>query len=174
MLRSLIAFVLLVAIVRAAAASIELTGDSIGPVKVGMNASAIATVARVVSDRMEPDSEGGEARVVRFLMADVEVAAEVHEGKVWRFEVATPGLRTRAGLGVGTALAALLKLPKLQGQIGEGALYVSSPQLCGLSFRLSHELQTDKEFRMNWNAHGLASLPSSVKVHSLLVTGCAK
>lgn len=174
MLRSFTAFVLLAAIVHASAASVELTGNSIGPATIGMKASAVATVARVTSDRMEPDSEGGEVRVIRFLMSDVEIAAEVHEGKVWRFEVAAPGLRTRAGLGVGTALAALLKLPQLQGQIGEGALYVWSPQLCGLSFRLSHELQTDKDFRMSWNARSLASLPSSVKVHSLLVTGCSK
>jgi hypothetical protein len=125
-----------------------------------------------MSDQMEPDSEGGEARVIRLLVENIEVSAEVHHDKVWRIKVAVKGPRTRTGIGVGTPLATLLKLPQLQGEIGEGALYAWSPKLCGLSFRLSHELQTDKDFRPKWNTRSLASLPPTVTVHSLLVTGC--
>jgi len=174
MLRSFTALSLLVAIGNSSAASVELTGNSVGPVAIGMNASSVAKVSRVISDRKEPDSEGGEARVLRLLVSDAEITAEVHEEKIWRLGVAVPGPRTRAGLGVGSRLTTLLKLPQLEGHIGEGALYVWSPKLCGLSFRLSHELQTDKDFRINWNTRNLASLPSAVTVQSLLVTGCAK
>ncbi|WIV98336.1 hypothetical protein [Kinneretia aquatilis] len=139
-----------------------------------MPVASIAEATKVISDRMESDSEGGEVRVVRLLLDGAELAAEIHEGRIWRLGVSTRGLRTRTGLGVGTALSALLKLPKLQGEIGEGALYVWSPQLCGMSFRLSYEPQTDKDFRMNWNTRNLAALPRDVNVHSLLITGCAK
>jgi hypothetical protein len=101
-----------------------------------MPASAIAKVAKVTSDRLEPDSEGGEVRVIRMVISGTEASAEVHEGQVWRIEVAVPGARTAGGIGVGTPLAALLKLRQLKGEVGEGALYVWSPQLCG-SVRIS-------------------------------------
>jgi hypothetical protein len=156
--RTLVTLLLLLVFGCAAAAPPALSGDAVGSVQIGMRASALPGLAHVTSDRMEPDSEGG----------------EVHQDKVWRIEVPGPGPRTRTGLGVGTPLTTLLKLPKLQGEIGEGALYVWSPQHCGLSFRLSHELRTDKNFQVKWNARSLASLPPTVTVHSLLVTGCAK
>lgn len=172
--RTLVTLLLLLVFGCASAAPPALSGDAVGSVKIGMRASALPGLAHVTSDRMEPDSEGGEARVIRMLVKGSEVAAEVHQNKVWRIEVPGPGPRTRTGLGVGTPLTTLLKLPKLQGEIGEGALYVWSPQHCGLSFRLSHELRTDKNFQVKWDARSLASLPPTVTVHSLLVTGCAK
>jgi len=174
MSRSLISALFIFASGAATAAPPTIAGSSVGPVRIGMPASAIAEISTVTSDGLEPDGEGGERRVIRAIISGVEAAAEVHEGRVWRIEVAVPGARTLGGIGVGTPLATLLKLRQLQGELGEGALYVWSPQLCGLSFRLSHELQTDKDFLTEWNARTLASLPPTVTVQSLLVTGCTK
>jgi len=173
MLRTLASFLLALAF-GASAAAPAVDGNAVGPVRIGMPASVIAKVVQVTSDRLESDSEGGQVRMIRMVIAGTEAAAEVHEGRIWRIEVAVPGTRTLGGIGVSTPLATLLKLPQLQGEIGEGALYVWSPQLCGLSFRLSHELQTDRDFTTQWNGRSLASLPPTVTVRSLLVTGCAK
>lgn len=79
-----ISLILLLASGYAAATAPLLSGNAIGSVQIGMPASALATVAHVMSDQMEPDSEGSEARVIRLLVENIGVAAEVHHDKVWR------------------------------------------------------------------------------------------
>ena len=151
-----------------------ISGNAVGKLHIGMPATAAAKIGNVTSDRLEPDSEGGQARVIRVLVAGKEVAAEVHEGRVWRIQVAQPGLRTSSGLGVGTTLAKLLELKHVEVHVAGSSLYLVSAHICGVSFRLSHELQTDKDFMTKWSSSALAKLPATVTVESILITGCTK
>ena len=96
--RSFTALLSFVALSAAAGQPPLISGNAVGQLRIGMPASAIASVVNVKSDRLEPDSEGGQVRVVRVLIAGTPVACEVHEGRVWRIEVAQPGLRTREAL----------------------------------------------------------------------------
>ena len=174
------AFSILIAIAVPAAAQVResasryITGDGIGKLQVGMPASQVKAQLKVSSDRLESDSEGGQIRTIRVALESGQVAAEIVEEKVWRITVQKPGPRTSSGIGIGTSLKVLLKESDLRGDLGEGALYVQTAALCGMSFRLTHELKTDKEFMTPWTWNDLSTLPPTTSIHSILLVGCKK
>ena len=162
------------AIAASAASSKQVSGSSVGTVRIGMLAVAVSRVAKVISDQVEPDSEGGTHRVIHFSVNGAKAMAEIQDNKVWRIQILSPGVSTDRGIEVGTPLKTLLRLPSLEGDLAEGALFVWSKSLCGRSFQLSFEPKTDADYLGTWNATTLSSLPANVKVQAILVVGCAK
>ena len=158
----------------APASQVIASGSGVGPVRIGMSAQSVPRAVRVISDRMEPDAEGGKQRVIRFSISGAKAEAEIQDGKVWRIQILTPGIAIDPGIEVGSPLKMLLGLPSLEGELAEGALFVWSKSLCGRSFRLSYEPNTDSDYLGAWNETSLKSLPAGVKVQAILVVGCTK
>jgi hypothetical protein len=149
-----------------------LTEGGIGAVRIGATVEDVKRACTVVSDRVEEGDEAIPVRILRIRIRGALIAAEIEAGRVWRLTVDDQGLRTADGLAVGIPLTKLLSLPMLSAEEGEGALYATSPQHCGLSFRLSYH-PADDEHRVEWTTAQLSALPRSTKVTQVLIFGCA-
>jgi hypothetical protein len=64
------------------------------------------------------------------------VTAEIVEQRVWRLAVGDATYRTADGVGVGTALEALIAGDRFSAANGETGVFVFVARHCGLSFRL--------------------------------------
>ena len=157
----------------AASGTARVTGNSVGPLRIGMPVPIAKSLAPVISDRRESDGEGGQIRVLRMRIGSSAVAAEIDKGRVWRMTVRSPALRTASSLGVGSRLSELLQEPGWSGGFGEGYLFVWNKRYCGLSFELSFDPHANPATNPAWNQEGLASLPSGTTVTSMLVRGCS-
>jgi hypothetical protein len=149
-----------------------LTDEGIGELKIGTPIDSIHAHCVVVSDTIELAEEGLPARIMRVAFDRDTVEATADSGKVWRISIESPRIRTADSLGVGTKLPRLLQLKKARGLSGEGAVFVVSPERCGLSFELS-DAGSDAPPE-NWNRSALARLPDSTSVTRVLIVGCSR
>lgn len=146
----------------------RITGDGVGPLRIGARVSDVRARAAVVRDTTVPGAEGQPSRRIAVVLGPDTIEAEVVDDRVWRVPVTSPRLQTADGLGVGTPLARLLELPGARPAMGEG-LYVLVPSHCGLSFQLANPggslppATTSEELRR---------LPAATVVSRILVTGC--
>ena len=144
-----------------------LADSAAGPVRLGMRVEEI--VARCPGTRDSSEAlEGTRQRTLLVPVGTDTVAASIVEGRAWRLAVATPGLRTRDSLGVGTSLARLLALPNPRGLTGEGRTFVVADRPCGLSFELSRFVA-----RADPDSAVLRREAGRARVKRVLVTGCA-
>ena len=145
-------------------ASASVTGDGIGALRVGATVEDVARQCRVVRDATAPGPEGmPERRIVVDLGRD-SVSAVVDSGRVWRLHVRTPAFRTADSLGVGTP-GPTLRRPGAQVLTGEGAVFVTLPSHCGLSFRL-RGVEFGRVTRP-------AQIPDTAVVEEVLAFGCS-
>lgn len=147
-----------------------LSGRGIGELVVGRNVDSIKRVCRVISDDTELGGEGMPTRILRVAFSHDTVEAEIDSSRVWRIEVASRSLKTADSIGVGTSIERLLQLKEPTGLGGEGAVFLLSPEHCGLSFQLS-ESGSDAPPE-KWDRAALAGLPKSTVVDRVLVVGC--
>ena len=82
---------------------------------------------------------------------------------MWRIEIATPRIRTRDSLGVGSALAMLRRQPVEFIGYGEGGPFVRLTSHCGLSL----ELAGGPGF-----ARRIEDVPPTATVERILIIGC--
>lgn len=146
-----------------------ITGARVGALRIGMPADSIHEHCPVVRDTVRPDNEGNPARVMSVAVATDTVMAEIVDGRVWRIQVAEPGLYTADSIGVGTPVAQLLDIPDARAITGEGALFMVSPNRCGVSFELSSGYPPASRADP---AALLRALPPSTVVVRVLVFGC--
>jgi hypothetical protein len=109
-------------------------------------------------------------RILKVAFSRDTVEAEIDSSRVWRIEVASRSFKTSDSIGVGTSIERLLRLKQPKGLGGEGAVFLVSPQHCGLSFQLS-ESGSDAPPE-NWDRAALAGLPKSTVVARVLIVGC--
>lgn len=147
-----------------------MSGEGIGALRLGMTADSLRARCRVLRDTTAPGAEGIPARVMDVVVGGHTVSAEIDGGRVWRIEVEDPALRTSDSLGVGTPLARLLTLPGARALSGEGALFVTAPSRCGLSFRLS--TPASAVTGSDPTIASLRRLPASTVVEQVLIVGC--
>ncbi len=141
----------------------RITGDGIGELRVGAAVESVARSCRVMRDTTVPGIEGTQERRIVVDLGRDTVSAVIDSNRVWRLHVRTPAFRTSDSLGVGT-LASALRRPGAKVLIGEGAIFVTLPSHCGLSFRLR-----GVEFG---RVRTLAQIPGSASVDEVLAIGC--
>lgn len=152
-----------------ACAATQITGDSVGPLRIGLTVDAVRQRCRVVRDMTVEGAEGMPTRLIAVLLGRDTVDAEIVEDRVWRIPVTSPRLQTADGIGVGTPLARLLEVPDVRPAMGEG-MYVLTPAHCGLSFQLENP---DGPLPPATTVAQLRALPAGVRVSRILVTGCS-
>lgn len=143
-----------------------LTGEGIGALRIGVSVEQVTLACLVASDTLQPGPEGTTERVLAVVLGDRPdtLRAVVTGDSIWRMHVTSVTPRTADSLGVGSALAQLRPRPGAQLISGEGRIFVTMRDPCGLSFRLD---QPD-----TIRGATLASLPDSLLVAEVLVTGC--
>jgi hypothetical protein len=147
------------------------TDEGIGQLSIGATVESIKQKCNVVRDTTVIASEGMPARKLAVAFSRDTVEAEIVDGRVWRIAVLSPGLRTATALGVGTLNQRLImQLKNPHGMMGEGALFVASPEHCGMSFRLAHG--GPRAQRGDLDRAGLAGLPVTAVVSEVLIFGC--
>ncbi len=147
-----------------------ITGRGIGELVIGRNVDSVKRLCHVISDSTELGAEGLPTRILRVAFSRETVEAEIDSSRIWRIEVASRSFMTSDSIGVGTSIARLLRLREPTGLGAEGAVFLVSPQHCGLSFQLS-ESGSDAPPE-NWNRAALAGLPKSTIVDRVLIVGC--
>lgn len=153
-------------------ASNVMTGNGIGDLAVGTPVDSVTQLCRVIRDTVELDNEAMPSRVLFVLVGSDTVKAEINSGKVWRIQIATQEPRTVDSLGVGTALSRMLELRQPKGWWGEGAIFLVSPQHCGLSFELSAKSSDVPPGDLDYD--DLSRLPNATVVRRVLIVGCGR
>ncbi|MGI8400208.1 MAG: hypothetical protein ACR2NS_01205 [Gemmatimonadaceae bacterium] len=148
-----------------------LTGEGVGKLRIGESVESVRRDCTVVSDTTQLGAEGMPSRIVAVLFPQDTVHAEIVDGKVWRVEIRSPHFSTADSLRVGTSLARLLKSKTPQGMTGEGALFVVSPDHCGLSFKLS---DNGPPVLRDPTPAQLSRLPAATRITEILIVGCHK
>ena len=147
-----------------------ISGRGIGELVVGRNVDSIKRVCHVISDSTELGAEGMPTRILRVAFSRDTVEAEIDSSRIWRIEVASRSFKTSDSIGVGTSIERLLRLKEPKGLGAEGAVFLVSPEHCGLSFQLS-DSGSDAPPE-NWDRVALAGLPKSTVVDRVLIVGC--
>ena len=148
-----------------------LSDEGVGKLRIGMSVQSVRRECSVLRDTTALGAEGMPSRKIAVLFPRDTVLGEIVNDKVWRVEIHSPHFSTADSLRVGTPLARLLALRKPQGMTGEGALFVMSPDHCGLSFRLS---ETGSPILRDPGPTGLSRLPAATTVTDILIVGCHK
>jgi hypothetical protein len=148
-----------------------LTDEGVGKIRIGESVESVRRDCTVVRDTIELGAEGMTTRMVSVMFRRDTVEAEIVDGKVWRVAIDSPHFSTPDSLHVGTSLARLLRLRRPQGMTGEGALFLMSPDHCGLSFRLSDD---GSPVLRDPSPAELSRLPATTRVSNILIVGCHK
>jgi hypothetical protein len=146
-----------------------LSDEGVGNIRIGESVGSVRRKCTVLRDATELGAEGMPSRKIALLFPRDTVLGEIVDEKVWRVEIHSPHFSTADSLRVGTPLARLLGLRKPQGLTGEGALFVMSPDHCGLSFRLS---ETGSPILRDPSPAALSRLPTGTHVTNILIVGC--
>ena len=150
---------------------IVLEGVGIGCLRIGMPLAALGGACRTLADRTVAGPEGmPERRVEVELGADTLVATVVRDS-VWRAEVTTPRFRTEDGVGVGSSAVQLLARPESRLIGGEGRLFVTLPDRCGLSFEIG---DVPREVLALPPEAAADRIPASSRIARVLVFGCGR
>jgi hypothetical protein len=146
------------------------TEEGIGQLRIGATVESIKEKCKVLRDTIVSGVEGMPARKLAVAFSRDTVDAEIVDGRVWRIAVHSPGLRTASLIGVGTLNQRLQSLKDPHGAMGEGGLFVLTPQHCGMSFRLANA--GPRGMRGDLDKAGLRALPIETVVSEILVFGC--
>jgi len=159
--------------------AIGITGNSIGLIRLGMQAEKILNFAKPISDKLEEMDEGELIRVMRINQNGISLGLFFEKNKVTRISIYDRGLMTANGIEVGTSLVNLLVIQDLKGGIGNKGLVVFSPSLCGRSFVLGVESEIDSYYPsidddtpQEWTIQMLSKLPKNLVVKEIFVYGC--
>lgn len=148
-----------------------LTDEGVGKIRIGESVESVRRDCTVMRDTTELGAEGMPTRMISVLFPRDTIEAEIVEDKVWRVAIDSPHFSTADSLRVGTPLTRLLQLRTPQGMTGEGALFVMSPDHCGLSFRLSYN---GSPVLRDPSRAELSRLPADTRVSNILIVGCHK
>jgi hypothetical protein len=147
-----------------------ITDEGIGELRIGATVESIKQKCKVVRDTTVTGAEGMPARKLAVAFTKDTVEAEIVDDRVWRIAVHSPGIRTASLIGVGTLNQRLQTLKDPRGAMGEGGLFVLTPQYCGMSFRLVNA--GPRGMRGDLDKAGLRGLPIETTVSEVLVFGC--
>ncbi len=141
-----------------------LSGDGLGQLRVGAALGDVRAHCTVLRDTTMPGAEGMPERRIGVDLTSDTVEAIVVNDSVWRIHVDGSSFRTTEGLGVGSTVAELRQGRAARVLAGEGSMFVTLADHCGLSFRLS-----GVPFGPERPA---AELPADGRVVEVLAFGC--
>jgi hypothetical protein len=141
-----------------------LTDSGVGRFRVGMAVADVYAACTVLRDAEVTGHEGMAERRITVVLGSVSTTATVVDDRVWRIEIASPRLRTRDSLGVGSSVGDL-RAAGARLAIGDAGAFVLRSDHCGLSFQLGG-IRRSASLR-------LADIPDSARVTSLLIVGCS-
>ena len=147
------------------------TDEGIGKLTIGASVDSVRRSCNVVRDTTQLGAEGMPSRTLTVALSSDTVVAEIVNGRVWRIVVTSPRLQTHDSLAPGIPIARVLALDDPRGLVGEGRLFVASPDHCGLSFGSSHMIARVPTGRIG-KATLVAGLPKSATVREILIVGC--
>ncbi len=144
----------------------RLSGDGIGALRIGETVKQVTLACHVLRDTTGRGPEGAEERalLVQIGPRPDTVRAVVVSDSIWRLHVTSTGPRTADSLGVGSTARELRSRPAARLIRGEGGLFITMRDPCGLSFRL--------EPPDPGGSVSLARLADSVRVREVLAIGC--
>jgi hypothetical protein len=151
------------------AGDVQIDGG-VGVLRIGTPVADLTKRCSIVRDATVPDNEGMPSRELAIALGSDTAIAEVVGDSVWRLRFTSP--RFRAGdVRVGTTVADLERFDGARALVGEGELYVTLPEICGVSFRIA-----GAEFARAASARSpeaaLGTLPDTARVDLLLVFAC--
>ncbi len=153
-------------------ATILISGDGVGALRIGMAADSVRSIVHVVSDSFELGDEAVAVRILRVAIQDDTVELEIWRGNVARILVSSSAFRTRTGLGVGSTLSELRGAGDLNADLVDGGYVVRSARECGIVFRLEYDVPTFVLSTGNADAH-FRSVDGRVRVDRVVLGGCA-
>jgi hypothetical protein len=145
-----------------------LAGDGVGCLRIGVPLAALSAGCEIVADRMVPGPEGMVERRADIIVAGDTLAATVVRDSVWRVAVTVPTLATADGLGVGSEAGAMLQRQGSRVIGGEGRLFITLADHCGMSF----ELAVPRELLSLPPDQAASRIPSGSRVTRILLFGC--
>lgn len=141
-----------------------LTGDGIGRLRVGASLTAVRAECAIVRDTTGLDVEGMQQRRIAVDLRRDTVEAVVVDDRVWRVHLDGAAFRTADGLGVGSTVAELRDGRTARVLAGEGAMFITLADRCGISFRLGGVPFGPER--------PVADLPGDGRVVEVLAFGC--
>ena len=108
----------------------------IGVLQVGAPVELLRERCRVAKDTVVTGVEGMPGRQLYIVILGDTVVAEVEQDTVWRIRLTTERFRTGDSLGVGTPAEDLTRREGARALVGEGEIYLTIEEACGVSFRL--------------------------------------
>ncbi len=146
-----------------------ISGRGVGCLAIGFPLAALPPECRIVGDRIVPGPEGSQERRVDVVVGADTVAATVVGDSIWRLDVVSRTLRTHDGLGVGSPAAELLARAGSRIIGGEGRLFVTLPDECGLSFEVG---AVPRELLALPPERAAERMPDTATIERVLVFGC--
>jgi hypothetical protein len=141
--------------------------------RIGASVVDIKQRCQVLTDTSQPDDEGSPERVLLVKIGNDTLTAVIYDKRVYRVEVYSPNLRSADSLGVGSALATLLRTGGARVLGGEGRYYVVLPNHCGLSFQLPVvEFPDSLGYPDVLEGAALKQLSDTLRVTGVLIVGC--
>lgn len=142
----------------------------VGPLRIGMSPEAVRGLVPVVRDSIETNATGTDSeRVLTVVIAGDPVRVFVGSGVVGEIEVASPSLRTRDGIGVGSPFRRLAGYPAPHAEVVHGYMGMRKAGLCGVYFLApSSGLETGDDL----DSLVIARLDSTVRIARILVGPC--
>lgn len=145
----------------------QLTGEGFGAARLGATVEQVTLACHVIADTINPLGPEGQAERSLILLMGAgpdTLRAVVMGDSIWRLHITSEWPRTEESLGVGSTVRDLRTRRDAQLIRGEGRLFVTTADPCGLSFRLD---RADDAAGLT-----LAALPDTVRVTEVLVVGC--
>jgi hypothetical protein len=149
--------------------AVALEGAGIGCLRIGVPLAALPGECRILADRMIPGPEAMPERRADILVRGDTVAATIVADSVWRVEITTPRFVTSDGIGVGSPVTDLLERSGSRIIGGEGRLFITLPDRCGMSFEVGG-LPADVRALPPEEARG--RIPPAAQVSRVLLFGC--
>lgn len=147
--------------------------EGAGVLRAGVPASQVLERCEVVLDTTVLDNEGMPARELVIALGADTAVAEVVADSVWRVRFSSSRFRSSDGIGVGSAVSVLKRLPGARALVGEGEVYVTVPTTCGVSYRIAGADYPAIASAPAAEA-ALRRLPDTARVDRVLVFACAE
>lgn len=140
------------------------TPEGIGRLRIGATVAEVRAGCRILRDTTGQGAEGMLERLITVDLGRDTVEMVVAEDRIWRIHIDGPAFRTADEIGVGTTVDALRRSGSARVLTGEGSMFLTLAEKCGLSFRLAGVPFGPER--------AAAELPGDGRVVELLVFGC--